>query len=540
MLQSHAEQTVQQLLKPLYAFAKSRTATIQDAEDLAQEIALKLYRALTIRQDITEPEKFAWTIAHNTLANYYRSRSGLGSSVPIHGYAEVLPDKQDIAAQYEAQEAAKRLHNQIAYLSKTRRQIVIMHYFQGKRQHEIATALQIPLGTVKWHLSNAKTDLKKGLENMRQNTELKFNPIKFAGIGTNGSAGSVGGNAEYLRSALAQNILYLTRCEAMPVNEIADTLGVSPVYVESEVEFLEENGFMLKQGRGYIANVLIHTTTTEYNRQISEIYEKAAELFAPALYDALAEYVDPNNDGENYPHNDINFALWALIPYATAQSGTPDNNISFEEAATIRPDGGVNICNCLVHNPDAEPMKYSDTLSKIGGPSWNGDEDHYLLWLIDTVWGGDRVGNYHPDISNRDLSAIKTMFEGALSDDEAARMIERGFISRNQNPNGPGTIDALEIVWLKSEASKRMINLANTIREKYQKELAALKAEGMKVAQSKTPEHMKKAAAYGLQHIFLSDGRFIIYMLNKLVECGKLQLPTEQQRKSLCAVLVTK
>jgi hypothetical protein len=54
-----------------------------------------------------------------------------------------------------------------------------------------------------------------------------------------------------------------------------------------------------------------------------------------------------------------------------------------------------------------------------------------------------------------------------------------------------------------------------------------------------TPEHMKKAQAFGLQHMFLSDGLFIIYALNKLVENGKLKLPTEEQRNSLGAVVLT-
>jgi RNA polymerase sigma factor (sigma-70 family) len=168
-----------QFMKPLFGFARNRCATIQDAEDITQEICLKLYRALIIRDDITEPEKFAWTVAHNALANYYRNRSRHGISVPIHGFADMLPIDEDFTKSFEEAESVERLHREIAYLSKTRRQIVIMHYFENKRQQEIADTLKLPLGTVKWHLFESKTELMKGMEIMRTNSELKFNPVKF-------------------------------------------------------------------------------------------------------------------------------------------------------------------------------------------------------------------------------------------------------------------------------------------------------------------------------------------------------------------------
>ena len=539
MIQEQAEQIVLRLMKPLYAFARSRSATIQDAEDIAQEVVLKLYRALLKRSDIAEPEKFAWTIAHNALANYYRSRSGYGNNVPLHGLIDVLSTQEEMGAHLEERETEERLHREIAYLSKTQRHIIIMHYFEGKRQHEIASALALPLGTVKWHLSNAKTDLRKGLDTVRTNTELKFNPVKFNMISTNGSAGTMGGNAAYLRSTLAQNILYLVRATAMSVNEIADAMAVAPVYVESEVEFLEENGFMLKQDKGYIANILLDIPTTETNQHMSDMYEKAAELFAPALFDALESDVILGEDGVICPRNDMNFALWALVPYAIAWSGKPDERITFEEAATIRPDGGVNICHCTIENPDAQPIKYSESLAKMGGPSWNGGDD-VMLWMMDTIWGGDRVGNYHPDIMNRDLSTMRMFFDDVLPDDEAARMAERGFISRKPSPQGDGIIDMLNIVWLNNEANKRILAIASTIRDKFHADLEALKDAFISTRFNDTPEHLKKVRAYGLQHIFHSDGCFIIYVLNKLIEWGKLKLPTEEQRNSLCSVVVAR
>ena len=469
-----AEQTISNLMQPIFGFARSRTSSTQDAEDLTQEIVLKLYRALTTRSDITTPEKFAWTIAH---------------------------------------------------LSKLRRQIVIMFYFRGKRQHEIASALNLPLGTVKWHLSNAKNELRKGMEIMK--TNLKFNPITFSGVSTNGSAGFRGGNDAYLRSPLVQNILYLTRGKAMEINEIAGQLAVSPIFVEGEVEFLEENGFMLRRGKSYISNILLDMPTTESNRRRSNMYEKAAEIFAPALSEAIASNVKLIEDGVSCPH-DMNFAMWALVPYLTAVSGTPDSTISFEEVATIRPDGGVNICFCTMANPDAEPIKYSESMASMGGPSWNGD-DECFLWMIDTKWGINRTGNYHPDIMGRDQTSLKAHFEGKLDHENAMRMAERGFISQGE----------LQIVHLTRGANERLVAIAKSIRDKCGAELAELKAAHTKTLLDDVPEHLRKARAYAMQHMFCSDGYFIMMLLHKLLESGKLQLPSEEQRRSIGAVVVS-
>jgi len=44
--------------------------SIPDAEDLSQEIAIRAFRALLVKDDVVDMGKFIWTDAHNTLSNY--------------------------------------------------------------------------------------------------------------------------------------------------------------------------------------------------------------------------------------------------------------------------------------------------------------------------------------------------------------------------------------------------------------------------------------------------------------------------------------
>lgn len=173
-----AEKELSAYIRPVFGFALKRCKSIQDAEDLSQEIILRAYRAMSIRDDIDDVGKFIWTIAHNMLANYYRDISREAVGIPLDDIAETLAAVDDTTEETDCENIAGLL-KEIAYLSKLQRRIVIAYYFENKKQTEIADELGIPLGTVKWHLFEAKKELKRGINTVRKTSELKFNPIKF-------------------------------------------------------------------------------------------------------------------------------------------------------------------------------------------------------------------------------------------------------------------------------------------------------------------------------------------------------------------------
>ena len=237
-----AEKIITEYLKPIFGFALKRCKNEQDAEDLSQDIVLKAFRALLIKDDIGDVSKFIWTIAHNTLSNYYRDTAKGVIGVSMEEFSELISDPDSLLDDDDSADSIRRLQSEIAYLSKLQRKIVIAYYFENRKQADIAKDLDIPLGTVKWHLFEAKKELKRGMDTMRKTSELKFNPIKFSFCTY---AGSVGTKrfSDFFRSSIAQNIAYCVKDAFKTIHEIADALGVSPVYVESEVEYLEKYGF---------------------------------------------------------------------------------------------------------------------------------------------------------------------------------------------------------------------------------------------------------------------------------------------------------
>lgn len=551
MNRQDVEKTITEYLKPIFGFALKRCKSIHDAEDLSQEIAIRAFRALLIKDDVVDMGKFIWTVAHNTLSNYYRDAAKSMVGVSIDEVAELIADPYSELDTDDNTEAIHRLQTEIAYLSKLQRRIVIAYYFENRKQADIARELDIPLGTVKWHLFEAKKELKRGMDTMRKASELKFNPIKFHSYGINGSVGKKSPD-EFFRSTLAQNICYCVRNTAKTINEIADDLGVSPVYVETEVEFLEEYGFLQAQKDKYIINFIISEPTAELLTMQNDMYKRAAELFANDLYDELTSsgilddpdilcgQTDAPISLTESPKADRNFILWTLIPYIAAWSGEKlmDESISFEEVATIRPDGAHNIYHAsVVPDEMVLPDDYV-YMRNWCGPMWN-KGDYQMMWQIDSEWS-DRAPVKErniPEEQERTITLLNWEKHNLLSKHDYAWLAERGYIKTNGDYDGHFKSAWQIVVLASNEIRDKLLAIGERIKVKYQTEFDALKAPYAEAVLESVPAHLRKIKAYELQFVFHADGWFLVHCITALLKNGKLKEPTEGQRKSLTTLI---
>lgn len=551
MNRQDVEKTITEYLKPIFGFALKRCKSIHDAEDLSQEITIRAFRALLIKDDVADMGKFIWTVAHNTLSNYYRDTAKSMIGVSIDEVAELIADPDSELDTDDNTETIRRLQTEIAYLSKLQRRIVIAYYFENRKQADIATELSVPLGTVKWHLFEAKKELKRGMDTMRKASELKFNPIKFHSYGINGSIGTKSPD-EFFRSTLSQNICYCVRNTAKTINEIADDLGVSPVYVETEVEFLEEYGFLQVQKDKYIVNFIISEPTAELLTMQNDMYKRAAELFANDLYDELTSsgilddpdiwcgQTDAPISLTESPKADRNFVLWSLIPYIAAWSGEKlmDESISFDEVATIRPDGAHNICHAAVVPDDMVLPDDYVYMRNWCGPMWN-KGDYQMMWQIDSEWS-DRAPVKErniPEEQERAITLLNWEKHNLLSKHDYAWLAERGYIKTNGDYDGHFKSAWQIVVLANDEIRDKLLAIGERIKVKYQADFEALKAPYVEAVLESVPAHLKKIKAYELQFVFYADGWFLVHCITALLKNGKLKEPTEGQRKSLTTLI---
>lgn len=280
------------------------------------------------------------------------------------------------------------------------------------------------------------------------------------------------------------------------------------------------------------------------------MYCQAAEAFANELFNELTNsgilkdpriicaQTDKPITLTSHERADDHFILWSLIPYIAARSGEGlmDQSISFDEVATIRPDGGHNLCYTSIAAPNVKPPMYFESMLQFCGSCWNRNKD-YTLWQIDSEWSSQRINDGYIDKACRILSLLSRE-DDLLSKDEYAFLAENGIIKTNGDDDS-NFKTARQIVWLENtDINNVLIAIGDRIKERHWSEFEAWKKPFVKAVLNETPKHLQKMQKFGLQYIFFSDGWFILHCLKELVNNGKLKLPTEEQKKSLTTIIV--
>lgn len=283
MEKQKVDQIITDYLKKIYGFAIKKSYSYDEAEELCSEIIFEVYLSLLKADEIINIEGYIWRISEHTYAKYVSSkknREGIsidGMDIPY--YDEFYSDE----AEYET----KRLRREIAFLSEIRRKIVYSFYYKKMSIREISEKFEVPEGTVKWHLNKARIELKEGFSMERKIGKLGLNPIKSNNIGHSGTPGKNGGPEFYIEDKLNLNIVYSVYHSPKTTEEIAEELGITPVYIEDKINLLEDNGFIIKtKGNKY-------TTYVKFDpeKYSLELEENATKLQLRIADELIKEYV---------------------------------------------------------------------------------------------------------------------------------------------------------------------------------------------------------------------------------------------------------
>ena len=129
MNQNEANRIIEQYIDKIYMFIKRRVSNESDVQDISQETALRLYKSLCVK-DVENVEAYVYTVARNTLINYYRGKEKTYYNVPIEDVENTAKAKDtDILEEMIHDESVSKIREEIAYLSKIQRKILIMFYY---------------------------------------------------------------------------------------------------------------------------------------------------------------------------------------------------------------------------------------------------------------------------------------------------------------------------------------------------------------------------------------------------------------------------
>jgi RNA polymerase sigma factor (sigma-70 family) len=153
----------------LHSHAMQFTKDPDEAKDLVQDTLLKGIRFCHNFDQGTNIKGWLYIIMRNTFINNYRSNKKRNEMVTTEeeiSSAQLLKSSSRNASEsgFVISDIQRALNSIPPALS-----IPFQRYFEGYKYHEIADELDIPLGTVKTRIHQARLELKKYLKNYRGN-----------------------------------------------------------------------------------------------------------------------------------------------------------------------------------------------------------------------------------------------------------------------------------------------------------------------------------------------------------------------------------
>lgn len=144
---------------PLYQFIRKRVNDEAVAEDLLQDVFLKVHQHIGTLKEVKKLESWLYQITRNVIIDYYRSKvptTPLEESEVLQ-LPEVLPD-DDIVT-----ELLPSIRAMVRSLPEQDRQALILTEYQGLTQKELGERLGLSFSGAKSRVQRAREKLKQQL-----------------------------------------------------------------------------------------------------------------------------------------------------------------------------------------------------------------------------------------------------------------------------------------------------------------------------------------------------------------------------------------
>jgi RNA polymerase sigma-70 factor (ECF subfamily) len=156
----------------VYGFCYRFTGKDSEAQDLTQEIFLRVFRSLkSYRSDEGAFATWLARLSRNLLIDHYRRTRQDRSTDSIEEQLPMIEERAATSARPEGllagREASDILQAALQKLSPDLREAVILRDLQEMEYREIADVLKVPEGTVKSRLSRGRAELARVLRKQR-------------------------------------------------------------------------------------------------------------------------------------------------------------------------------------------------------------------------------------------------------------------------------------------------------------------------------------------------------------------------------------
>lgn len=179
----------EELPEKLFVFCYARTKDSYEAQELCSDIVYVLVRTANTEGEITDSYSYIWETARNVYADFCNHRSRYANMFYEGDPEKIFPFISDDAEMQEQDdtELLKNVYNQIAFLTRAYREVMVAFYLDGLSTKDIAKMQNTSETAIRQRLFSTRKTLKAEVEKMKNYATKKpvaLNDIDFMIWGT--------------------------------------------------------------------------------------------------------------------------------------------------------------------------------------------------------------------------------------------------------------------------------------------------------------------------------------------------------------------
>ena len=411
------------IAKTLFSYCAARTPNRFEAEDLAQDILIEVYKSAEKIRCADAFYGFLWAVANNVYKQWLRKRAKAQ-------YCELTDNfsyESELLPEYDSE--VHLLRRELSLLSEKYRKAVILYYIENKSCPEISASLKISESMVKYLLFKSRQILKEGMSMERIYGQQSYAPkelsLMFWGNGVNRYD-------NLCDSKISQNILFACYNDKLTAEQISLEIGVALPYMEDKLSELCEYELLKKDGNRYLTNIIIFTD--DFLKEVNVKTSGLRERIAAILTDSVSKQETAvRNIGIYKADIGSNSLAWQIVGFVLYQAVI---DMLQTEIKVIYPKDKFGT-ECFVWA--AEKGEHSDFESQFGfGISNTVNDNGDYVQFMDFPINGEMVHHY---FFNRKTAAnvfldIAKCNTAHFSENDlavAADMVRKGYVLSGEN-----------------------------------------------------------------------------------------------------------
>jgi RNA polymerase sigma-70 factor (ECF subfamily) len=148
---------IEEEIPRLRRYARALTRDVNAADDLVQDCLTRALGKVHLWQKGTDLRAWLFTILHNQYVNHVRRAVREGAAVGLSDSEPMLTSAPNQSKRLELRD----LERAIARLPEEQRSVLLLVGLEGMRYEEVATVLDVPVGTIRSRLSRGRETLRQ-------------------------------------------------------------------------------------------------------------------------------------------------------------------------------------------------------------------------------------------------------------------------------------------------------------------------------------------------------------------------------------------